>query len=143
MLEHPGEDLNDRKKKERLQLLNPDGQHTFEDAAEGYLQFLKQQGRREGTIKEYRNMLWNQVLPVLGPSTPLKDLNWSVGGRPAPLHHLRRNYWTTMMNFKIFRLNERYLREMIQKNLKHGDMESLVNEAAELFYQQEKKRRLK
>ena len=83
MLEHPGEDPNDRKKKERLQLLNPDGQHTVEDAAEGYLQFLKQQGRKEGTIKDYRNMLWNQVLPALGPSTPLKDLNWSAGGRQA------------------------------------------------------------
>ena len=28
-------------------------------------------------------MLWNQVLPALGPSTPLKDLNWSAGGRQA------------------------------------------------------------
>ena len=28
-------------------------------------------------------MLWNQVLPALGPSTPLKDLNWSTGGRQA------------------------------------------------------------
>ena len=43
-----------------------------------------------------------------------------------------------MMNIKIDRLNERYLREMIQKNSKHGDMESLVNEAAELFYQQKR-----
>ena len=84
MLEHPGEDPNVRKKKERLQLLNPEGQRTLEDAAEGYLQFLKnQKGRREGTLKDYRNMLWNQVLPALGPSTPLKDLNWSTGGRQA------------------------------------------------------------
>ena len=83
MLEHPGEDPNDREKKKRLQLLNPDGQHTLEDAAEGYLQFLKQQGRKAGTTKGYKNMLWNQVLPALGPSTPLKDLNWSTGGRQA------------------------------------------------------------
>ena len=31
-----------------------------------------------------------------------------------------------MMNIKIDRLNERYLREMIQKNSRYGDMESLV-----------------
>ena len=48
-----------------------------------------------------------------------------------------------MMNIKIDRLNERYLREMIPKNSRYGSMESLVNEAVEQFYQQEKKRRFK
>ncbi|KGG34250.1 hypothetical protein EV14_1344 [Prochlorococcus sp. MIT 0703] len=48
-----------------------------------------------------------------------------------------------MMNIKINRLNERYLREMIQKNSRYGSMESLVNEAVDQFYQQEKKRRFK
>ena len=48
-----------------------------------------------------------------------------------------------MMNIKINRLNERFIREMIQKNSRYGTMESLVNEAVELFYQQEKKRRFK
>ena len=45
-----------------------------------------------------------------------------------------------MMNIKINRINERFIREMIQKNSRYGTMESLVNEAVELFYQQEKKR---
>ena len=47
------------------------------------------------------------------------------------------------MNAKIERTNERYLREMLQKNSRYGTMESLVNEAVEQFYHQEKKRRFK
>ena len=46
-----------------------------------------------------------------------------------------------MMNIKIDRLNERYLREMIRKNSRYGTIESLVNEAIEQFYQQSKQRR--
>lgn len=48
-----------------------------------------------------------------------------------------------MMNIKINRINERFIREMIQKNSRYGTMESFVNEAVELFYQQEKKRRFR
>ena len=48
-----------------------------------------------------------------------------------------------MMNIKIDRLNERYLREMIQKNSRYGTIEELVNEAIEIFYLQEKKRRFR
>ena len=48
-----------------------------------------------------------------------------------------------MMNIKIDRLNERYLREMIQKNSRYGSMESLVNEAVEQFYQHEKRKKFK
>lgn len=48
-----------------------------------------------------------------------------------------------MMNIKINRLNERFIREMIQKNSRYGTMESLVNEAVEVFYKQEKKRRFR
>ena len=47
------------------------------------------------------------------------------------------------MNIKINRINERFIREMIQKNSRYGTIESLVNEAVELFYQQEKKRRFR
>ncbi len=47
------------------------------------------------------------------------------------------------MNIKIDRLNERYLREMIQKNSRYGDIDSLVNEAIGMFYLQEKKRRFR
>ena len=47
------------------------------------------------------------------------------------------------MIIKIERLNERYLREMIQKNSRYGSMESIVNEAVALFYEQEKKRKFR
>ena len=48
-----------------------------------------------------------------------------------------------MMNIKINQINERLIREMIQKHSRYGTIESLVNEAVELFYQQEKKRRFR
>ena len=48
-----------------------------------------------------------------------------------------------MMNIKIDRTNERFLREMMQKNSRYGTMEEIVNEAVELFYQSEKKRRFR
>jgi hypothetical protein len=47
------------------------------------------------------------------------------------------------MNIKVDRTNERYLREMIQKNSRYGSMDAIVNEAVEQFYHQEKKRRFK
>ena len=47
------------------------------------------------------------------------------------------------MNIKIDRLKERYLREMIKKNSRYGTMESIVNEAVEQFYQQEKSKNFK
>ena len=47
------------------------------------------------------------------------------------------------MHIKIHQINQRFLKEMIQKNSRYGTMESLVNEAVELFYQQEKKRRFR
>ena len=87
----------------------------------------------------YTEQFLDRLRDLLSTNTEMD----SFGSRPASLHHLRRNYWTAMMNIKIDRLNERYLREMIQKNSRYGDMESLVNEAVEQFYQQEKKRRFK
>ncbi len=47
------------------------------------------------------------------------------------------------MNIKVDRTNERYMREMIQKNSRYRSMEAIVNEAVELFYQQEKQRRFR
>jgi len=44
------------------------------------------------------------------------------------------------MHIKIHQINQRSLKEMILKNTRYGTMESLVNEAVELFYKQEKKR---
>ena len=37
------------------------------------------------------------------------------------------------MNIKVNRINERYLREMIQKNSRYGSMDAIVNEAVDSF----------
>ena len=55
----------------------------------------------------------------------------------------RRHTGTKEMNIKVNRTNERYLREMLQKNSRYGSMDAIVNEAVEQFYHQEKKRRFK
>tara|TARA_R100001082_G_C4213934_1_gene96275 strand:+ start:334 stop:477 length:144 start_codon:yes stop_codon:yes gene_type:complete len=47
------------------------------------------------------------------------------------------------MNLKLNKQSERYLREMISKNSRYGTMEDLVNEAVEILYTSEKKRRFK
>lgn len=46
---------------------------TLEQAAEA---FLERSTAREVTKKGYRNMLWNQVLPVLGADTPVAKFSW-------------------------------------------------------------------
>ena len=46
---------------------------TLEQAAES---FLNRSDTRERTKAGYRNMLWNQVLPVLGGSTPVVHFSW-------------------------------------------------------------------
>ena len=46
---------------------------TLEQAAES---FLTRSSTRERTKTGYRNMLWNQVLPVLGASTPVEHFSW-------------------------------------------------------------------
>ena len=43
-------------------------------AAEGFLERSK---NKPSTVKDYRNMLYNQVLPVLGPDTPVNRLKCS------------------------------------------------------------------
>ena len=52
-------------------------------AAEGFLERSK---NKPSTVKDYRNMLYNQVLPVLGPDTHVNRLEWSngVGNRCCP-----------------------------------------------------------
>ena len=47
-------------------------------AAEG---LLERSTNKSSTVKDYRNMLYNQELPVFGPDTPVNRLTWSKGGR--------------------------------------------------------------
>jgi integrase len=46
---------------------------SLEEAAES---FLNRSTAKERTKMGYRNMLWNQVLPVLGGSTPVDHFSW-------------------------------------------------------------------
>ena len=51
-------------------------QHTgpsLEQAAES---FLERSTTRESTKSGYRNMLWNQVFPALGATTPVEHFSW-------------------------------------------------------------------
>ena len=60
---------------------------TLEKVAE---EFLTNSRNRASTVKDYRNMLFNQVLPVLGHESPVNRFEWSNGGRQKVLD-LKRN----------------------------------------------------
>ena len=60
---------------------------TLEKVAE---EFLTNSRNRASTVKDYRNMLFNQVLPVLGHQSPVNRFEWSNGGRQKVLD-LKRN----------------------------------------------------
>ena len=55
-------------------------QITFGEAVEAFLS-VKHQQIKQTTFSEYRLKLHNQVMPHIGSNTPLKDLEWSNGGR--------------------------------------------------------------
>ena len=78
LLRKAGEDprllKSEAKKEIQKQATNP----SVLAAAEG---FLERSSNKPNTISDYRNMLFNQVLPVLGPDTPVNRLEWSNGGR--------------------------------------------------------------
>jgi len=48
--------------------------------------FLERSWNRASTVKDYRNILFNQVMPVLGPDSPVNRFEWSNGGRQADLN---------------------------------------------------------
>lgn len=69
-----GKDPRQRKKEQQVLLTQQSKSPTFEQACESYLSDwtnASEQGKRE-----YRNLLWNQVLPVFGVKTPIKHLVW-------------------------------------------------------------------
>ena len=78
LLRKAGEDprllKSEAKKEIQKQATNP----SVLAAAEGFLERSK---NKPNTISDYRNMLFKQVLPILGPDTPVNRLEWSNGGR--------------------------------------------------------------
>ena len=64
----------DRKREQNRAFIQRATSPTFEQACESYLSewtSANNQGK-----KEYRNLLWNQVLPEFGVKTPVEQLSW-------------------------------------------------------------------
>jgi len=55
-------------------------QHTLSEAVEEFLK-VKRNKIKETTFVEYKKKLENQVMSVIPPDTPLKQLQWNQGGR--------------------------------------------------------------
>ena len=68
-----GLDPRDLKSQEQKASIQQHTGPTLEQAAES---FLDRSDTRERTKAGYRNMLWNQVLPVLGGATPVEHFSW-------------------------------------------------------------------
>ena len=81
-LRKAGEDPRFLKSESKKELIKQATTPSLIKAAEGFLDRSK---NKPSTVKDYRNMLYNQVLPVLGPDTPVNRLEWSNGGRQQVL----------------------------------------------------------
>jgi hypothetical protein len=68
-----GRDPRDLKRQEQQDALPQHSGPTLEQAAEAFLEHSR---TRERTKQGYRNMLWNQVLPVLGAGVPVEHFSW-------------------------------------------------------------------
>jgi integrase len=68
-----GMDPRELKRQEQKAVIQQHVGPTIEEAAES---FLSRSDTRERTKAGYRNMLWNQVLPVIGASTPVEHFAW-------------------------------------------------------------------
>ena len=55
---------------------------SLQEVAEDY---LNRSRNRSSTVNDYRNMLFNQVLPVLGHHSPVNRFEWYSGGRQKVL----------------------------------------------------------
>jgi len=79
-----GRDPRDRKRDKQTALIQKSNSPSFEQACESYLSewtSCSEQGKRE-----YRNLLWNQVLPAFGHKTPVEHLSWEYehpGGKTS------------------------------------------------------------
>ena len=82
VLRKAGEDPRLLKSESKRELIKQATNPSLIKAAEGFLERSK---NKPSTVKDYRNMLYNQVLPVLGPDTPVNRLEWSNGGRQQVL----------------------------------------------------------
>jgi len=77
-------DPRQRKQDQKKALVQKTTSPTFEQACESYL--LEWTSANNQGKKEYRNLLWNQVLPEFGAKTPVEQLSWDFkhpGGKTS------------------------------------------------------------
>ena len=69
-----GKDPRERKREQQTLLVQKTTSPTLEQACESFLSdwtSANERGKRE-----YRNLLWNQVLPEFGAKTPVEQFSW-------------------------------------------------------------------
>ena len=79
-----GKDPREKKKKEQAELVQKTTSPTLEQACQSYLD--EWTSVREEGKTEYRNLIWNQILPQFGADTPVEHLSWDYehpGGRTS------------------------------------------------------------
>jgi integrase len=83
LLRKQGEDPRALKADAKREFYKQAAVPTLEKVAEDYLRRSK---NRQTTVSDYRNMLFNQVLPVLGHKSPVNRFEWNNGGRQKILN---------------------------------------------------------
>ena len=79
-----GKDPREKKKKEQEALVQKRTSPTLERACQSYLD--EWTSVREEDKPEYRNLIWNQILPQFGADTPVEHLSWNyehTGGKTS------------------------------------------------------------
>ena len=66
-----GRDPRELKKEEKRKVVDQQKAPTLERTAK---EFLERSDLKANTLKDYRNMLFNQVIPKFGGTTPIKSL---------------------------------------------------------------------
>ena len=69
-----GKDSREKKKKDQEALVQKTTSSTLEQASASYLE--EWTAVREEGKPEYRNLIWNQILPYFGADTPIEHLSW-------------------------------------------------------------------
>ena len=67
-------DPRDRKREQKALLVQRTTSPTLEQACQSYLD--EWTSVREEGKPEYRNLIWNQILPQFGAETPIENLSW-------------------------------------------------------------------
>ena len=70
-----GRDPRELKKEEKRKVVDQQKAPTLERTAK---EFLERSDLKANTLKDYRNMLFNQVIPKFGGATPIKSLSWDA-----------------------------------------------------------------